>query len=59
MSQDTLIWASKDTDMSLPTFVLLSMEKYYVLNVVPLSQMMTQAGQYSVSSALIIVAPKD
>ena len=45
--------------MSLPTFIMLSMEKYYVLNVVPLSQMMTQQSQYNVTSALIIVAPKD
>lgn len=58
MEQDVIVWASKDTDMSLPTFIIKTMEKYYVLNVVPLSQMMTQAAQYSVTSALIIVAPK-
>lgn len=59
MSQDTLIWSSSHTEMSLPTFIMLSMEKYYVLNVVPLSQMMTKQSQYNVTSALIIVAPKD
>jgi hypothetical protein len=59
MNQDVLVWASKDTDMSLPTFVLLTMNDHYVLSVVPLTEMMTQAGQYSVTSALIIVAPKD